>query len=237
MQAITPIHNDERFIARGTYTHYQQGEPTGFYQHWSIHHLGSNRQRVRVHMDGQAADGRSILIEFTRQLQGESGVIEQCHVQATGTAQDMIKQVEAVYRFAPDHVVMERKIDGAVMASVRVDLPDGYVVRLASVLLTGYAVSEMAMQNGKDVAVVAYRPQFKDDRAFGLHVYNQSALFLKNEAITVGGRLYQARLYKRWVSDNPETVFNVWLDDDDIPLKHADGDGYRRFILTEYIRE
>lgn len=102
--------------------------------------------------------------------------------------------------------------------------------------LTGYAVAEMAQRNGKDVPVVAYRPNFKDESAFSLHVYNQSALFLRNEQITVDGRLHHSRLYKRWVSDEPETVFNVWLDDHDIPLKHADGDGYRRFMLTDYKR-
>lgn len=237
MQVITPIHNDERFVARGTYTHYQQGQPTGFYQHWTIHQMGQDRQRVRVHMDGQAADGRDILIEFVRYTQDDNGFVEECLIEATGTRQDIVQKVAAQYHFAADHARIVRKIDGDPLPAEQLHLPQGYVVRLASVLLTGYAVAEMAIRNGKDVPVVAYLPQFKDDRAFSLHLYNQSALFLKNEAITIGGRLYQTRLYKRWVSDNPETVFNVWLDDHDIPLKHADGDSYRRFILTDYVRD
>ncbi len=237
MHFITPIQNDERFLASGIYTHYQQGQPTGFYQHWTLHQLPDNHERARVHMDGRNADGRDILIEFVRRVDGHSGRVVQCHVHATGTAQDSLKLVRARYTFEQDRVRVEREIDSNPIPEEFLSVPDGYVVRLASVLLTGYAVAEMAVRNGKDVPVVAYLPQFKDEKAFSLHVYNQSAQFLKNDTITVDGKLVKSRLYKRWVSDNPETVFNVWLDDYDVPLKHADGDGYRRFVLTEYKRE
>lgn len=236
MQFITPIQNDERFLASGVYTHYQQGEPTGFYQRWTIHRQLDGTERARIHMDGRAADGRDILLEFVRRITDNVGFIDQCEVHAMGTAQDAVKAVQAAYQFEPDHVRIGRVIDGNPIPEERLDLPEGYVVRLASLLLTGYAVADMSMRNGKDVPVVAYSPQFKDEKAFSLHVYNQSAQFLKNDMITIDGKLLKSRLYKRWVSDNPETVFNVWLDDFEIPLKQADGDGYRRFTLTEYKR-
>lgn len=236
MRYLHPVGIQERFVASGIYIHYQDGNPTGTVEHWSIHEMPDGAQKIRVDDDWRETDGSSVLIEAWRSPYAEGGRIERFDLHAFGGKNDPIKEVRATFQFFGDHAEIGHTVNNGTRQQLEIDLPQDYIVAPESLIFGGFEVAMLAVNPGYQFPVVSYLPTFYSAATtFRPTVYEQSAVFLRDESISIDVHTYAAHCFEQY-SPSSDQKFPLWTDEHDILLKFISADQRHSAILTRYAR-
>lgn len=147
MRQIHPTRFHEKFVASGVYVHYEDEQPTGALEYWSIHELPDGARLIRVDEQGRERADYTLL-EVWRSA---AGAVERYDVHSYRSA-DTYKHLRAEYLFYPDYVSLTCEIDG-IHRHADAPLPPGYAALPPLTLFCGFWALESAARGGRLIAV------------------------------------------------------------------------------------
>lgn len=237
MRQIHPVGFNETFVASGVYTFYEERQPSGVIEHWSIHELPDGSRLVRADMDGRAGDAISLLTEA---LYRKDSRVERFDVHFYGLY-DYDKHAEASYTIFDDKVIIGRMIGADPRRQDEINLPEGCVVRPPAMIDYGLAVPLIASRYGE-----RNTPVFsitlgtnRDDVLKGDIRYHAGGVAFSQEVV-VAGRSITAQMFS--ITSGYETASGPtadgWylIDRYGIALQHNDDLTGASAVLTQYAR-
>lgn len=236
MRHLHPVGVQEKFTASGVYVHFQDSQPTGTVEHWSIHELPDGAQMIRVDDDWRETDGSSVLIEAWRSPPAEGNRVERFDIHAFGGKNDQVKEVRATFQFHPTHAEVGRSVDKEFRQQFELELPEHYIVAPESLIFGGFEVAQMAVNPGHIFPIVSYLPTFLNPTAaFRPVIHEQCVVFLSDETILVDGKAYISRCYEQQTPSTKQR-WPIWIDEYGILLKFTSPDERHSAVLTRYAR-
>jgi hypothetical protein len=209
MRQFHPTAFHEQFVASGTYTYQQNGEPTGITEAWTIHLLPDNSRLIRVDYDGRTADsGRSILLEA---LCDEAGNIQRFDTRLYDPKSESVKQAKASYIIFTDHVQVGRHVNDQPRLDEESAISPDTVIYPLMHIFTGGVIRRVTALGGS--AIPVFQPD--TNQALSGIIEKRSASFVGTETIILSNEAIPTRRFQF-----DQSI--CWLDETDLLVVYED---------------
>jgi hypothetical protein len=236
MRYLHRVRPHESFIASGVYQYFEDDNPSGMVEHWSIHQLPDRSQIVRVDRDGRDSTLKnSLLMEALRSPEGS---IERCDIRVYYANGKAAHEARATYNFTHERVEIGRTIDAQERVDEIVELPSQAVIYPPANVFIGGVATQIAAQVAGKTAVFVPNTDTQSTQLLGGAVKEYAAHFLGDESIDIKGKVYAARQYQ-FVDVSDNLASSLWLDEHDVLIRSIYRNANNRVTtsLTQYARK
>ena len=224
MRYLHPVQAHEKYQASGRYRFFKNGSELRKTEAWTIHELGDGSRFIRVDIDAQAEEGKSVLAEALQNADGEYLRFDIRYENAT--FEGGVKALSASYSFADTLLQVGFSLNGTERAYMERQLPPKALIDIPLLIMRGEAL--MALSNQRQLEVAVFVPMYEHAQLFpGVSRMIESPVeCLGEETVAVGKREMCAKRFRY-----RDQAASYWVDEHAVVLKRVNAYKQNEFVV------
>lgn len=223
MRYLHPVQAHERFLASGCYRFRKDGQPLRKTETWTMHTHPDGETFVRVDLDAQAEEGKSILLEA---LSSEDGELVRLDIRYKNDAfAGGVKRLRTTYQFIDEGLQVGFALNGAERRYVEMALPRNTLIDVPLLIFRGRAIEKLASCPGAELPL--FVPMFEHVQLFpGTLQTVRSPVELAGEAnLPLAAREVKTRRYRYL-----DRAAAYWIDNHGVVIKRVNAYKQREMV-------